>query len=274
MRGIYQKALMTSLIKFFEDVKLPTISEVAHSLIATLDNDVSAKQVAAIIGRDPALTAKLMRLANSARFGSRRNVSTLDEAINLAGMAHIRTLALATAFAEAFPALPGLDSDEFWNSSMACAGYAKWLANGANADGGDAWLAGMILRLGELLIYQVAPQAFAEIEQQPHLPGGRWEREQRLLGLSEGQITAELGRRWNFPEKIVRALECSSDPMAAHPFCQLAALIHLASLLADTPSDDPEILDTLPDDIVAALQLNRDWMKKKFPSHESFSAAP
>jgi HD-like signal output (HDOD) protein len=265
---------MTSLIKFFDDVKLPTIPEVAHALIATLDDDdVSAKHVAAIVGRDPAITAKLLRLANSARFGSRRAVSTLDEAVALAGMGHIRTLALATCFAEAFPALPGLDTDEFWNSSMACAGYAKWLATGVGIDGAEAWLAGMMLRLGELLIYQVEPAAFAEIEQLPHLPGGRWEREQRLLGLSEGEITAELGRRWNFPDKIVRALACASDPMAARPFCQLAALIHLASLLADTPSDDPAVLDSLPADVVDALRLNRDWMAARFPSHASFSAA-
>ncbi len=266
---------MTSLTIFFDNVKLPTISEVGHALIATLDNDdASSKDVAAIIARDPALTAKLMRLANSARFGSSRNVSSLEDAIALAGMAHIRTLALAACFADSFPALPGLDSDEFWKSSMACAGYAKWLAGGLGIDGGEAWLAGMMLRLGELLIYQVSPVAFAQIEQLPHLPGGRWEREQKLLGFSEGQITAELGRRWNFPLKIVRALECSSDPMAAHPFCQLAGIIHLASLLADTPSDDPAILDTLPADVMSALQMRKEWLGKRFPSHESFSAAP
>jgi HD-like signal output (HDOD) protein len=229
--------------------------------------------VAAIIARDPALTAKLMRLANSARFGSSRGISSLDDAITLAGMARIRTLALAACFAESFPALPGLDSDEFWNSSMACAGYAKWLAGGLGIDGSEAWLAGMMLRLGELLIFQVAPTSFAAIEEQPHLPGGRWEREQRLLGISEGQITAELGRRWNFPAKIVRALECSSDPLEARPFCQLAGIVHLASLLADTPSDDPAILDTLPGEVVSALMLNKEWMAQRFPSHASFSAA-
>lgn len=265
---------MTSLAQFFEHVTLPTISEVAQSLILTLDkDDVSAKTIAAIIARDPALTAKLMRLANSARFGFSRQIGSLDEAIALAGMSHIRTLALAACFAESFPDLPGLDSDEFWKSSMACAGYAKWLSGGLGADGSDAWLAGMMLRLGELLIYQAEPVAFAEIEEQPHLPGGRWEREQRLLGISEGQITAELCRRWKFPAKIVRALECSCDPMAARPFCQLAAVIHLASLLADTPSDDPAILDTLPADVVGALMLDKAWMAKRFPSHESFSAA-
>ena len=265
---------MSNLVHFFENVTLPTISEVAHTLIASLDNDdVSAKAIAATIARDPALTAKLMRLANSARFGSSRGVSSLDDAIALAGMAHIRTLALAACFAESFPRMPGLDSDEFWNSSMACAGYAKWIAGGVGIDGSEAWLAGMMVRLGELLIYQVEPATFAQIEEQPHLPGGRWEREQRLLGISEGEITAELCRRWNFPDKIVRALACSSDPMAAKPFCQLAGIVHLASLLADTPSDDPVIIDTLPADVIAALQISPEWMAKRFPSHASFSAA-
>lgn len=264
---------MSDLATFFENVKLPVISDVAHELIKTLDNeDASAKQVSAIIAKDPALTAKLMRLANSARFGMARGVNSLDDAIAMAGMAHIRTLALASCFAETFPDLPGLDTDEFWKSSMACAGYAKWLSAGLGTDGQNAWLAGMMLRLGELLIYQASPNTFAEIEQQPHLPGGRWERETRLLGFSEGQITAELGRRWNFPVVIVTALEASSDPMAAHPFNQLGGIIHLASLLADTPSDDTEILDTLPEDVVHALQLNREWMAAKFPSHQSFSA--
>ena len=265
---------MPNLAPFFENLKLPVISEVGHCLIATLANeDASSQEVGAIIARDPALTAKLMRLANSARFGSARNVNSLNEAIAMAGMTQIRTLSLAACFAESFPDLPGLDSDEFWKSSMACAGYAKWLATGITSEGQEAWLAGMMVRLGELLIYQVQPAAFVEIEQQPHLPGGRWEREQRLLGFSEGAITAELGRRWNFPEKIVRALECSSEPMAARPFSQLGGIIHLASLLADTPSDDPAILDTLPQDVVDALQLNREWMYKKFPSHDSFSQA-
>lgn len=262
---------MSELASFFHSVKLPVMSDVSHSLIRTLDDeDASAKQVCAIIAKDPSLTAKLMRMANSARFGIVRGVSSLEDAVAMTGMAQVRTLGLAACFAESFPEIPGLPSEEFWKSSMACAGYAKWLANSLGNDGQDAWLAGMMMRLGELLIYQAEPISFAEIEQQPHLPGSRWEREQRLLGFSEGHITAELARRWNFPAAIVQALETSFDPMAAHPFCQVGAIIHLASLLADTPSDDPEILATLPQDVVQALQLNQAWMKNKFPAHDSF----
>lgn len=264
---------MITLASFFEHVRLPTISDVAHALIASLgDEDISTKQIASIIARDPALTAKLMRLANSARFGASRTISSLDEAIALTGIAHIRTLALAACFAESFPQLPGLDTKEFWNSSMTCAGYARWLAKGANVDGNDAWLSGMILRLGELLIYQVAPSAFAEIEQLPHLPGARWERELRLLGLSESAITAELARRWNFPDRIVTAVEGASMPMEAPRFSRLAGVVHLASLLADTPDDDPAVIDTLPGDVVDRLGIDMAWMRAGFPSHESFVA--
>jgi HD-like signal output (HDOD) protein len=264
---------MITLASFFENVRLPTISEVAHALIASLDDDnISTKQIAAIIARDPALTAKLMRLANSARFGASRAISSLDEAIALTGIAHIRTLALAACFAESFPQLPGLDTKEFWNSSMACAGYARWLAKGASVDGNDAWLAGMILRLGELLIFQVAPSAFAEIEQLPHLPGARWERELRLLGLSETAITAELARRWNFPERIVTAVAGASVPMDAPRFCRLAGVVHLASLLADSPDDAPAVIDTLPDDVVDRVGVDMAWMRSGFPSHQSFVA--
>lgn len=260
---------MPDLAAFFQSVKLPVMSEVAHALMQTVnDEEASAARIGDIIAKDPALTAKLLRLANSVHFGLAPGVSSLDDAMTMVGRSQLRTLGLAACLNDAFPAVPGLDRTEFWNGSMACAGYAKWLAGGI--DGAQAWLAGMMLRLGELLIGQSQPASLTEIEQQPHLPGGRWEREQRLLGYSEGQISAELARRWHFPPEIVRALETASDPMAAHPFCRLGGIVHLACLLADTPSDDPAVLESLPEDVVHALQLHPDWMRARFPSHATF----
>lgn len=259
---------MPDLAAFFQSVQLPVMSEVAHALMHTVnDEEASAARIGDIIAKDPALTAKLLRLANSVHFGIAPGVGSLDDAITMVGLSQLRTLGLAACLNDAFPAVPGLDRAEFWNGSLACAGYAKWLAGGMGIDGAQAWLAGMMLRLGELLIGQNAPASLSEIEQPPHLPGGRWEREQRWLGFSEGQIAAELARRWNFPPEIVRALDTASDPIAAHPFCRLGGIVHLACLLADTPSDDPAVLDALPADVVQALQLNPDWMRARFPAH-------
>jgi HD-like signal output (HDOD) protein len=262
---------MSTLDSFFATVKLPSISEVAHALIRTLnDEHASVSEVRDIIAKDPALSAKLLRLANSAQFGLQRTVGSLDDAISMAGMSKVRTLSLSSCLSDSFPTLPGLDSKDFWRASMACAGYAQWLAGGVGADGQQAWLTGMMLRLGELLIGQADPKTLAEIEKLPHLPGGRWEREKNLVGFSEGQVTAELARRWNFPKEIVQALQLSSDPVGDHGFSRLAAIVHLAGLLADTPDAEPEVLDTLPQDVVAALMLDPQWMRTRFPAADSF----
>jgi HD-like signal output (HDOD) protein len=228
---------MSTLDSFFATVKLPTISEVAQELIKTLnDEDTSVTQVSSIISRDPALTAKLLRLANSASFGLQRSVGSVDEAIAMIGMAKVRTLSLASCMSESFPVLPGLNANEFWKSSMTTAGYAQWMAGRIGADTQQAWLTGMTVRLGELLMGQADPAIVKEIEKLPHQPGGHWEREKQLEGFSEGQVTGKLTRRWNFPTDIVVGLQQSFEPLAQKPFSRLAAIIHLADLLADTPT--------------------------------------
>lgn len=262
---------MPDIAVFFQSVKLPVMSEVAHALIRTLnDENASSQQVAAILAKDAALTARLLRLANSASFGLSRSVATLDDAIALVGMGRVRTLGLAASMGDAFPVVDGLSRNEFWHSCMVSAGYGQWLSLQIGLDTSHAWLASMMVRLGELMIAQVQPGSLAEIEKLPHPPGVRWEREARLTGFSEGQITAELARRWNFPAEIVRALDAASDPLATKPFNRLAAVVHLAVLLADMPPGGPEMLEALPSDVIDALQLKREWMREKFPTPDSF----
>jgi len=262
---------MSDLSAFFQSVKLPVMPEVAHALIRTLhEEDVSIAQVRDLIAKDPVLTAKLLRAANSAAMGLRREISTLDAAIAMVGMAQVRTLALTACMNVAFPVVSGLDRTEFWHNSMACAGYAHWLAGGVGIDGQEAWLTGMMLRLGELLIIQTRPETLALIERQPQLPGERWSREQQALGFTEAQVTAELAHRWHFPAHIVRGLNTASNPLGTQPLCQLGGVVHLASRLADMAFGEPEVVDALPQEVIAALDLNLDWMRSKLPARDSF----
>jgi HD-like signal output (HDOD) protein len=262
---------MHSLDSFFSTVKLPSIPEVASRLNKTLNDDnAGVRDIRDLIAQDPALSAKLLRLANSAQFGLPRGVSSLDDAIQMVGMTKVRSLALGACISDAFPTLPGLDPQAFWQASMACASYAQWLANALDMDGQQAWLTGMMLRLGELLIGQANPDALAEIEKMPHQPGIRWERERRLTGFSEGQITAELARRWNFPMQITQALERSYDPLVEQAFSRLGAVLNLAGILADVPHANAATVDHLPPDVIAALALDIRWMKDSFPSAETF----
>lgn len=262
---------MSNLDAFFATVKLPTISEVGQGLIRTLeDEDATVSAVRNLIAKDPALSAKLLRLANSAQFGLARSVSSLDEAVSLVGMSKVRTLALAACLGDAFPKLPGLNPADFWRGSMACAGQAQWLAGVVGADGPQAWLTGMMLRLGELLIGQADPVTLQEIEKLPQLPGVRWEREKRLVGHTEGQITGELARRWNFPKDIVYALRASADPLAEKPFQRLAAIIHLAGILADAQTSGASVADSVPADVAQALMLEPQWLADHLPGADTF----
>ena len=266
---------MHALADFFQNVQLPTMPEVAQSLIQTLhDDDIPFEKVRMAISKDPSLTAKLIRMANSARFGLPRQVSSLDDAINMVGLNQVRTLALAACMTGSFSDAPGVDRNEFWKESMACAGYSQWLARSLGTDVQQSWLTGFMVRLGELIIAQKAPKEIIEIERLPHLPGGRWEREQSLLGFTEGQITAELARRWNFPAEVVLALETASDPLAVTPFCRLGAIVHIATLLAEMAIGPKmsmeETVAVLPRDVLMALRLDLDWLTDHLPDPQLF----
>ena len=262
---------MTSIDSILDSVTLPSISEVTHELIQSLNREsIPICQVSAILGRDPALTANLLRIANSAHFGLPRGVSNLDEAIAMVGMARVRALALGAAMVGSFPRLVGLDQQTFWKSSMDCAGYAQWLAEGVGINGQVAWLTGMMLRLGEVLIGLADPKTLLAIEKLPLEPGERWQRERQLVGFTEGQIVAELARRWNFPMQMVQALQRSADPLSEQAFSRLGAALHLASLLSDAQGGSEDPMEILPPEVIDSLKIDLDWLRATMPNRELF----
>jgi HD-like signal output (HDOD) protein len=266
---------MPHLTDFFDNVQLPTMPDVARDLVSTMqDDDIPFEKVRSAISRDPALTAKLIRLANSARFGLTRQVASLDDALTLVGLNQVRTLALAACMTGMFKDAEGVDADAFWKESMATAGYAQWLARTLGSDVQQSWLAGFLVRIGELIIAQKAPDKIAAIEQLPHHAGGRWERERHLLGFTEAQVTAELARRWRFPETIVHALETAEDPVAATPFCRLGGILHVAMLLAEIGLEESkspaDTIASLPAEIKQSLQLDSAWLAEHLPPVADF----
>jgi HD-like signal output (HDOD) protein len=262
---------MPAIANILLTVKLPVMPEVAHALIRTLnDDDADITTVTRIIEKDPGLTATLLRMANSAIFGLSRSVKSLESAVSVVGMAHIRARALSICLANAFTFPRNLDRLEFWRSSMVCAGYAKWLANSIAIDEQQAWLTGMMLRLGELIIAQSQPEALQYIEAAPCSPMDRWEREREATGFDEGQIGAEIARRWDFPEVVSLALQVSANPMAGAN-SPLGAIVHLAGILSDPAVPPTQKLAGLPFTVVQSLGLNLEKLQKNMPSAESLS---
>lgn len=260
--------------EFLKDLTLPTMPEVAHELIRSLnEDDVPLAHLRDAIARDPALAVQLLRLANSAHYGGRAPVGTIEEAIARVGTAQVRALALASMFNDAFPVSPGLDRQTFWRESQSCGGLAQWLASGIGSDSQQAWLTGVMVRLGELLIGMKVPSSVIEFEREPRYPGARWEREASLMGFTEGQISAELARAWNFPEEMIQALDAAADPLAAQPFSRLGAVLHVAELMAAAPEPGPQAVDGLPPEVLAALEVDAAWMHSRLPQAQRFVQA-
>ena len=266
---------MSDINDLFKSVALPVMPEVGIALINTLDNPkTQLSTIHELISKDPTLTVKLLAMANSAAFGLSGKVANLTHALQLVGISRIRTLALSACLHNAFSIPEGIDSANFWRYSMDCAGYAQWLGKGLSdtldVDSQNAWLVGLMLRLGELIIAQAHPEHVLAIELAPCAPGERWTRERELTGFDEAEVTAELARRWNFPSDIVHGLVMASHPMTEKPISPLAGIAHLACLLADQPDADASAIETLPVPIMGALELKYGWMKTSFPSHASF----
>lgn len=266
---------MSDIADLFKSVVLPVMPEVGLALITTLDQpNASLDKIQSVIAQDPTLSVKLLALANSAAFGLPRRVDNLGHAARMVGLSRIRTLALSACLHNAFSMPDGIDSTEFWRYSTDCAGYARWLATGLdeqlNVDSDSAWLVGLMLRLGEVIIVHAQPDAVAAIAQSPCAPGERWKRERAAVGFDEAEVTAELARRWNFPSEFVHALLLASSPLTETPIAPLAGVVHLGSLLADQPEADAEAIDTLPVPVMDALALKYGWLKTTFPDPASF----
>lgn len=262
---------MTTPARFLQSVSLPVMPEVAQALIRSLkDDQADVPMVTAIIAKDPGLTATLLRMANSAMFGLSRSVNSLESAVSVVGMAQIRARALSICIANGFVFPPGLDRKEFWRHSMVCAGYAKWLACHSAMDEQQAWLTGMMLRLGEIIIAQRMPESLAQIEAQPCGPGERWKRERDVAGFDEGQIASEIARRWDFPETVAGALEYAVHPLTSKT-PRMSGLVHLAALITDQSATSVPILADLPISVLQALGLDAEKLQTQTPNTESFS---
>lgn len=258
----------TPVARYFHNPSaLPTMPEVAMRLLRTFGDDrVSLGTLSALIARDASLAAKVLRLANSARYRPAHDVATLNDAASVLGLDTLRDLSMSACVAGAFPQVDGLDRSRFWHHGVATAGYAKLLGRLLQLDSEVAYLAGLMLRTGQILIAMVEPRAVADEEAHVTEAGCRLSLEMNRFGCTHSEVTAELARRWRFPASLVQAFADATDPLAARPFSQLSAVLRLAEVLADAvelgTSPRTALLAAEPE-LIAHLHIDLDWLEGK-----------
>jgi len=213
------------------------------------------------------------RVCWATSIGLSGTVDTLERAVNVVGLSLVRSRAMALCMARVCTFPVGMDRMMFWHYSLRCAQYAQWLANLCAVDDQEAWLCGMMLRLGEITMAAVRPGCLLRIEAQPITVAERWTRQRQVIGFTEGEITAELARYWDFPAPLVGALRHCAQPLTSGDFSPLAGVLHLSARLADGGAITPQSIEQLPGLLMQVLKLDSPRLLDNPPVEDALDAS-
>lgn len=212
------------LCRIREGYNLPSLSLVALKLVDLATSETaSIEQITSLIETDPALTVRLLRLANSVFFCTAEPVATIEQAVMRIGSNHLRLMALSLSLRDTFPMgkVGSMDYERFWRSSLYQALIAKKLAQGLRTcPPEEAFVAGLVLEVGFLIFHDLfikGKDIQTEFHFYPLQPLLGWEREH--FGVDHRQVGEAALRFWRFPESIIAGQRVHSldEPLGTIP---------------------------------------------------------
>jgi HD-like signal output (HDOD) protein len=251
---------------FSKPASLPVIPKVAQQLIRGLGRgDVSINEIASLLVADPVLSAKTLRLANSAYFRSPRSFDTVDDALLMLGFKMVRNLVMGCSVVGAFKSAPGLDLPSFWRYSLNTACTARWLARITEQDGDLAFTIGLIHGLGHLVMHSSLPKEMQQLDLVVHPLGlDRARAERAQLGYHHGEVSAELALWWSFPVEVADVLRQVPAPLQGDPPLPMAAWVHVAAWRARVELFQwgaAQALATCPENVGLAMHRPFTWLQ-------------
>ena len=192
--------------------------------------------IADLVTTDPALAARVLRIANSAYFGGLEGVDTIRRALVVLGSRQIHDIVLATSVISRFSGIPTrlVNMHSFWQASVHAAAAARLLAERCFIyDSERMFTAGLLAQLGELVLYLRVPSVMVdalEIARRDDQPIHLVERE--LLGFDYADVCGELFSTWQLPSSLVEPVRHHTNPVAAAEHMLEASVVAVAVTLA------------------------------------------
>lgn len=258
------------------DVRLASPPEVFARLRRLLqDPDSSLGVLADTIERDPGLSARVLRLANSAFFSLPGQVASITEAVSILGIREVQDLVLATEVIQRFDNLPEdlVDIYSYWRDSLRCAVLSHQLGQLLPQPGESLFLAGLLHDIGHLVIYSRLPEAGRKaLLEHRHRGIPLHESERAILGFDYAQIGAALAYRWDLPEMLCSVLAHQLQPEAATHYGESARVVHLAKEIAQLRSFDQKTVQNLlerEEEQLRAIGLTPEQVTTLLPAAEN-----
>lgn len=193
--------------------ELYTLPAVALEVLALADDpSVEASALRQCFERDPALTAKVLRVVNSALFGIAHPVSDLNQAIALLGLKPLKLLVLGFALPQSFAT--GIEAKmlrRYWRFTLTKALVAREIAERVRpSSSDDAFLAGMLADLGLLVLIQTLGEPYLRVfDRVRGAQRDLCEVERHGLGFDHIQLTVHLLSNWGFAQALIDSISSS-----------------------------------------------------------------
>ena len=245
----------------------PWITTKVLQLFAAPDDDIEVNRLTELIRADASLASELLRRANSALYGLRSQVSSVERAVAMLGLDKVKNLSITLGVGSYLKAALRLTVlRNCWRHSLGCALIAEELSLAYDIAPNQAYTAGLLHDVGRLGLLVKYPQSYADllsVVMENHF--GMLKSERDLFDLDHCEAGAWLAQEWDFPDELVLVIgEHHSQPKDDCP--DLLRLLHLSCRLADSmgfevvdpaePEDAEHILEELPSISQSLIQLN------------------
>jgi putative nucleotidyltransferase with HDIG domain len=220
---------VNSLPQFPENILL------VQKLIGDPKSDMAS--IARQISMDPALTADLLKIVNSAQYMLAKKVDSIAEAVKLVGIRGIKNL-LYSYGTQKILGDETADKKQLWEHSYKTAFYAYNLIKNFKKDHNlldDVYVGGILHDMGKIIFSNVHPDLLAKIREfcaEKNLPASTFE--DLSAGMNHAEIGAQIAEKWNFPEGLVMAIRYHHDPLSAPPNTKdLVETVYLANMFCE-----------------------------------------
>lgn len=229
---------LQQFVERIELSRLPAFPAVVVQLLKACENErAQFQELAQIVGTDATLATKVISAANSAFYGLRKQVSTLDRTLVVLGLATVRSIALTSAVHRFFCHLSADDDAfqrHFWRHSLKCALAARALAQlSADADAEEAYLSGLLHDIGQLLLMHGFRDEYSALRLVMDDELDLLQEESQRFGLAHHEVGFAMLRNWALNPMIADAVLYHHEPVDylrdAH---ELVRVVHVANLLA------------------------------------------
>jgi len=215
--------------------ELPPFPELTQKIIKlTQDFYADPNDIADLVKMDMAMSASVLKIANSVAFGYAGKVSSISEAISRVGIAAMRDLVLSVSLVNKFKTLHGIDFRQFWIHCLGVALASDLIQKHAgkkrvNSD--NLYTAGLLHKVGILLLAQNFPEQYQQVLNEiKNEERDLWEVEREIIGITHMQASSFVFDHWQFPREVSDAALYYNDPInAPEDTKNIIYVVHIAN---------------------------------------------